>query len=409
MAVAVCSVPQHPSLYHPYSMHHSHHAHRAAPVPATHPYAPPKARGPVRRSGPLELPLSAPFFDYVVDRLADTVAASLDPAERGAPLKEPRLRWWVEQLIARSRCRTSTVLVALTYLDKARPNLRISTGFWACERALIGALILANKFTNDEVFSTRTWAQASHWFAAKDVVRAERELLQVLCYNLQINSRALASHYKAIVARCRHLAINPAAFASRQPPSPQTFPVASSSRLPALAPNAMASIHALRRISVDSAMSSGSASPMDSPELQTPESYPASLLAHGSADAKRIQPPVSYVTPYSLANGNRGIHSQDASSIPAYDEPRPYLFAPGKDFGDALPEPQPSLLAELLEDLDPQYIPQSRLTEIGLPFMAHNLPPVPPQWMDFPQQYAENPVSWAPAPPVVQNTLSYVF
>ena len=35
--------------------------------------------------------------------------------------------------------------VALTYLDRARPNLRISTGFWACHRALIGALILANK------------------------------------------------------------------------------------------------------------------------------------------------------------------------------------------------------------------------------------------------------------------------
>ena len=94
------------------------------------------------------LTLFAHFPDYVVDRLADTVAASLDPAERRAPLKEPRLRWWVEQLIVRSRCRTSTVLVALTYLDKARPNLRISTGFWACERALIGALILANKVSS---------------------------------------------------------------------------------------------------------------------------------------------------------------------------------------------------------------------------------------------------------------------
>ena len=149
---------------------------------------------------------------------------------------------------------------------------------------------------------------------------------------------------------------------------------------------------------------------MDSPELQTPESYPASLLAHGSADTKRIQPPVSYVTPYTLANENRGVHSQGAPSIPAHDEPRPYLFAPGKDLGDAPPEPQPSLLAELLEDLDPQYIPQSRPTEIGLSFMAHNLPPVPPhQWMDFPQQYAENPVPWAPAPPVAQSTLPYVF
>ena len=91
------------------------------------------------------LTLSVHFPDYVVDRLADTVSASLDLAGRSVNLKEPRLRWWVEQVIAKSRCPTSTVLVALAYLDRARPNMRISTGVWACERALIGALILANK------------------------------------------------------------------------------------------------------------------------------------------------------------------------------------------------------------------------------------------------------------------------
>ena len=91
---------------------------------------------------------SSAFPDYVVDCLVDTVTASLDPVwrvEQCITLKEPRLRWWVEEVITKSRCRTSTVLVALVYLDKARPNMRISMGAWACERALIGSLILANK------------------------------------------------------------------------------------------------------------------------------------------------------------------------------------------------------------------------------------------------------------------------
>ena len=181
MAVAVCSLPPHPLLYHPspHNMHHLRNHRRnssragpsSLPPPApARPYPPPKVHTPARRSGPLEVSLSAPFFgrfsppslprdfsvsrsasvfpDYVVDRLVDTVTASLDPVwrvEQSISLKEPRLRWWVEEVIAKSRCRTSTVLVALTYLDRARPNMRISPGAWACERALIGSLILANK------------------------------------------------------------------------------------------------------------------------------------------------------------------------------------------------------------------------------------------------------------------------
>ena len=90
---------------------------------------------------------SRAFSDYVVDRLVDTVTASLDPAWRAdqSLSSKQQLRWWVETLIGKTRCRTSTVLLALAYLDKARPHLRVSPGFLACERALIGSLMLANK------------------------------------------------------------------------------------------------------------------------------------------------------------------------------------------------------------------------------------------------------------------------
>lgn len=89
-----------------------------------------------------------PRPDYVVDRLVDTVVASLDPAwraEQAHTLRQPRLRWWVEEVITKARCRSSTVLVALGYLDRAGPNMRISMGALPCERALMGSLVLANK------------------------------------------------------------------------------------------------------------------------------------------------------------------------------------------------------------------------------------------------------------------------
>ena len=86
--------------------------------------------------------------DYVVDRLVDTVSAALDRCwgdSQQRCLRNPLLRPFVHSVLTKNRLPAATVLVALVYLDKARKNLRVSPGFWACERALIGALILANK------------------------------------------------------------------------------------------------------------------------------------------------------------------------------------------------------------------------------------------------------------------------
>lgn len=150
-------------------MHPSSIAGPSALPAGSHVYTPRRAHSTARR-GPLDVPLSPPFFgkfsrlyprpgflvsrsapafpDYVVDRLVDTVTASLDPnwrLEQAQALKQPRLRWWVQEVITKSRCRTSTILVALGYLDRAASCMRISLGGYACERALIGALVLANK------------------------------------------------------------------------------------------------------------------------------------------------------------------------------------------------------------------------------------------------------------------------
>ena len=83
------------------------------------------------------------FPDYVVDHLFNTVAGAVDPTCRLT--SKPSLRMWAESVICKTRCRTTTALVALSYLDRARPSMRIQMGSWAVEWAFVGALILANK------------------------------------------------------------------------------------------------------------------------------------------------------------------------------------------------------------------------------------------------------------------------
>ncbi|KAI0092508.1 hypothetical protein BDY19DRAFT_488044 [Irpex rosettiformis] len=145
----------------------------------------------------LRLPVSSPLFEYVVDRLVDTVSAALDRSwDEGQQrsLRTPFLLPFVQSVLTKNRVSAATVLVALVYLDRSRKNLRVSAGFWACERALVGAMILANKYTNDDILSTKAWAISSTIFTSRDVVKAEREFLQVLRYDLSVTEYQLMAH-----------------------------------------------------------------------------------------------------------------------------------------------------------------------------------------------------------------------
>jgi hypothetical protein len=51
----------------------------------------------------------------------------------------------VWRMICTSRVSVAVVLVALVYIKRAKPHLRITTERWACERIFVGALVLAGK------------------------------------------------------------------------------------------------------------------------------------------------------------------------------------------------------------------------------------------------------------------------
>lgn len=248
------------------------------------------------------------------------------------------------------------------------------------------------------MYSTKAWAHAAGLTSTRDVVKAERELLQVLRFDLKVSGLVLASHYEAIRLRCLRPTISIATH-TRAPPVLRAAP-----QFPRYAPNPVPSIHALRRASVDSTMSSGSASPLDSPEVQTPESYPYNVPAHVMSDAKRTHAPVALaVPPYILDVPD--VYPQGFRNPQPYDQPLPYLLAGGKDFGEVAPLSQTSLLAELYGDLDVSFVPA--LSDVAPPFVPNFHAPAAHQWPELSGPFIENTL---PFDHRVQNTtIPYAF
>ena len=106
---------------------------------------------PIARFGAAVSYLAHPALiaDYVVNCVVATVQFAMDKSWGSSSdpmsLKQPTFVCFVRSVLKMSRCPSSTVFVALVYLDRARMQMRISRGDWACERAFLGALMLANK------------------------------------------------------------------------------------------------------------------------------------------------------------------------------------------------------------------------------------------------------------------------
>lgn len=86
--------------------------------------------------------------DYVIDSVVATVQYVLERSWGSSGpyhLKQAPFVAFVHHILRLSGCPVPTILVALTYLDRAKHQMRITEGKWACERAFLGALILANK------------------------------------------------------------------------------------------------------------------------------------------------------------------------------------------------------------------------------------------------------------------------
>ncbi|KAJ7829051.1 hypothetical protein B0H13DRAFT_1538421, partial [Mycena leptocephala] len=131
-------------------------------------------------------------FELIADRVFNTVDHAL---QRGASSSMPletvagsgyvaKAIRFVSTVLLRAQVAFPTVLVALVYIDRARPHLLIALREWAFERVFLGALIVAAKYTNDCTLRNAQWARCTGIFGERDIGRIEREFLQVLDWEL---------------------------------------------------------------------------------------------------------------------------------------------------------------------------------------------------------------------------------
>lgn len=149
------------------------------------------------------------FIEYVVETVSETVAYAMgDPSTsslRGRSAKRnpahAAFTTFVTNVLTRAEVSTPTLLVALAYIDRAKPHLRIALTEWACERLFLGALVLASKYANDSSLKNVDWAICTGVFGKGDVGRTERELLSVLDFELGVTEGDLLAHHEGLSVR----------------------------------------------------------------------------------------------------------------------------------------------------------------------------------------------------------------
>ncbi|KAJ6563680.1 hypothetical protein DFH09DRAFT_1035295 [Mycena vulgaris] len=162
---------------------------------------------PARHSAALlqlvDIKLSRPVIDYVVECVSDTVDHALGrTTTRGrTPTRSPYLpkfTTFVRTVLSRAEVTPSTLLTALVYVFRASPHLSIAIEEWALERVFLGALIAASKYTNDSTLKNVHWALCTGVFGKRDVGRIEREFLEVLDWELGVGEADLMAHHAGL-------------------------------------------------------------------------------------------------------------------------------------------------------------------------------------------------------------------
>ena len=173
-----------------------------------------------------ESPRPHEYTEYLVRTTIETVDFALErptsclfPSSSTIP--RPFLQLALD-VIRRSRIDTPVILVALVYLERARPQFKISDKRCACERILIGALVLAAKvhnrharfhsfnpltrisvsvrqYVSDYTIKNARWARWSGTFSKEDIGRMERELLGILDWNLSLAEGDIMAHHEHLL------------------------------------------------------------------------------------------------------------------------------------------------------------------------------------------------------------------
>ncbi|KZP08710.1 hypothetical protein FIBSPDRAFT_901033 [Athelia psychrophila] len=159
----------------------------------------------------LDIKITRPVIQYVVDTVIETVDYAMGVPSTSTPRGRSASRAPVNPLhasfatfattvLTRAEVTAPTLLVALAYIDRAKPHLHIALAEWACERVFLGALMLASKYANDSTLKNVHWALCTGVFGKRDVGRIERELLDVLDWELGVSEADTLAHHEGLSA-----------------------------------------------------------------------------------------------------------------------------------------------------------------------------------------------------------------
>ncbi|KAK9761161.1 hypothetical protein K7432_014136 [Basidiobolus ranarum] len=115
----------------------------------------------------------------------------------------PELLLFIERVAERSRIDAITGIVALMYVYRLKVKLppKAQGEYGTSHRIFLSSLLVASKFLyGKEGLNNRTMADVSGVFSTQEVCRMEKELLELLNYNVWVNDldvKEFLEKYKA--------------------------------------------------------------------------------------------------------------------------------------------------------------------------------------------------------------------
>nr|GAT43258.1 predicted protein [Mycena chlorophos] len=149
-------------------------------------------------------PCSDETIDYYVGKI---VCAAQQGLKNGgskklvcAPVREPfrSFAHFVRSVMARAQATPATMLTSLVYVERIGPRVQIRRAHYAFERIFLGALLVADKYTNDSTIRNRDWALCTRLFRVRHLQLIERGFLKSLHWDLRVTEMDLLRHYEGL-------------------------------------------------------------------------------------------------------------------------------------------------------------------------------------------------------------------
>ncbi|KAJ7092818.1 hypothetical protein B0H15DRAFT_929674 [Mycena belliarum] len=186
------------------------------------------------------LTMSKPVVEYV----ADFVTECVDPTS----VRSTHCTIMVYNMLYRARVSPGTLLTALAYIARARTHLSIPLeADCTPERIFLGALIVANKYTNDSPLRNAHWGIFSAIDSLYDIALIEREFLDTLHWELGVSEAEVEAEFVALVSALEgeqhrwHTPMHPVAPRTRNPSVPELEPSSPASSAASVSPRTPAS------------------------------------------------------------------------------------------------------------------------------------------------------------------------